>query len=257
MLLRLKQFIDSARHNAAEWGWSWLFRERFLRLMGAREGRLTSPNLSHPVWCRLLSSDVHEFAHLLGRRATIFNLPITPRYIVDAGSNVGYSVLRFRSDYPGASIVAIEPEARNLVQLKKNLSAYPDIPIEHAALWSHPTKLAFTSLDTHHNAFQVEEGNDGEIEALTVRNIMDRHCFPRIDLLKIDIEGSEKNVFESPSVMEWLPHVRMILIETHDRFKDGCTEAVDLATKSDFVFERFIGEYRLYLSVRHGHDSDI
>lgn len=167
---------------------------------------------------------------------------------MDAGANVGYSVLRLQSEYPNAKIVAIEPESRNLVQLKKNTSSLPNLSIESAALWSRSTRLKITSTSIDHNAFQVEEGADGNIEALTVRDIMERHRLPRIDLLKIDIEGSEKEVFESPHAEDWIPHVRMILVETHDRFKAGCTAAIDTALHNQFNFRGMVGEYRLYIS---------
>jgi hypothetical protein len=44
-----------------------------------------------------------------------------------------------------------------------------------------------------------------------------------IDLLKIDIEGAEKEVFE---VCDWMGDVHSLMIELHDRFKPGCSEAV-------------------------------
>jgi len=42
--------------------------------------------------------------------------------VIDAGANVGYSVAYFAQNYPGAKIVAIEPEADNYVVLSKNIA---------------------------------------------------------------------------------------------------------------------------------------
>jgi hypothetical protein len=45
-----------------------------------------------------------------------------------------------------------------------------------------------------------------------------------IDILKVDIEGSEKEVFENSST--WIDRIRVIVIELHDRYKKGCSQAV-------------------------------
>ncbi len=44
-------------------------------------------------------------------------------------------------------------------------------------------------------------------------------------MLKLDIEGAEKSIF-SCDVEGWLPHVRVLCVELHDRLIDGCTQAV-------------------------------
>jgi hypothetical protein len=45
-----------------------------------------------------------------------------------------------------------------------------------------------------------------------------------VDLLRIDIEGSEKEVFES---CDWISDVRRLMIDLHDRIKPGYSEAVN------------------------------
>jgi hypothetical protein len=41
-----------------------------------------------------------------------------------------------------------------------------------------------------------------------------------IDILKIDIEGAEKEVFENSDL--WMRKTNVIIIELHERLKDGC-----------------------------------
>jgi len=45
-----------------------------------------------------------------------------------------------------------------------------------------------------------------------------------IDILKIDIESSEKELFEE-NFEKWLPKVKVVIIELHDRMKEGCTRS--------------------------------
>ena len=46
-----------------------------------------------------------------------------------------------------------------------------------------------------------------------------------VDILKIDIEGSEKEIFEQ-GFEEWLPFTKILIVETHDRYKQGSSKAV-------------------------------
>ena len=200
--------------------------------------------LDHPVFCRVATSDIYDYSHLLGPRKIPFHLPFRPEYIVDAGANVGYSALRFHLDYPGATIVAIEPEIRNVMQFRKNCAPYPNIHLEEAALWPRNTRLQIKSLDADQNAFQIRESPTGTITAFTVHELMKRHNLPRIDLFKIDIEGSEKALFSENT--SWLEHVGMLLIETHDRFEPGCTDAINKATEGRFLFRGIVDEYSFF-----------
>ena len=50
-----------------------------------------------------------------------------------------------------------------------------------------------------------------------------------IDLLKVDIEGAEVEVFES---CPWIRNVELLAIELHDRVRDGCSSVVQRAANS-------------------------
>jgi hypothetical protein len=49
--------------------------------------------------------------------------------------------------------------------------------------------------------------------------------FDTVDILKIDIEGAELEIF-SQAAEQWLPKVPLIIVETHDRFRPGSELAV-------------------------------
>ena len=57
-----------------------------------------------------------------------------------------------------------------------------------------------------------------------------------IDIFKIDIEGSEKELFEM-NYEYWLPKTKCLIVETHDRMKPGCSESV-LNTIRKYDFEK-------------------
>ena len=53
----------------------------------------------------------------------------------------------------------------------------------------------------------------------------------KIDILKLDVEGAEKDIFESANCGKWLDCVRQIVVELHDRIVPGCSEALEHATE--------------------------
>ncbi len=63
----------------------------------------------------------------------------------------------------------------------------------------------------------------------------------QIDILKLDIEGAEKELLQSGSD-KWMHRVAMIIIELHDWLKPGCADALNQAT-AGMGFTRFqLGE---------------
>lgn len=72
---------------------------------------------------------------------------------------------------------------------------------------------------------RVEEGEEYDIRSVTVSKLLEDSDFDRIDILKIDIEGAEKELFSTNS-KKWLNKVNIIVLELHDRMRKGCSEAV-------------------------------
>lgn len=85
------------------------------------------------------------------------------------------------------------------------------------------------------------ENATGEVRAITVEDILERYALQRIDLLKIDIEGAELELF-SAGDLTWLDRVDCIAIELHDHFRPGCGNAFfNAMTKGTWTY-RIFGE---------------
>jgi FkbM family methyltransferase len=206
------------------------------------------PGIRNPVAIRVADSDIYEFNQSLGPGQEPFALPFEVKTIVDAGANVGYTVLRFFTQFPLAKIIAIEPDAINLAQLMKNCAGYPNLMVERAALWSHQCNLTIRDPEVASNAFIVEEDAAGDIPALSIPDVLDRHDLATIDLLKIDIEGSETEVLGDPKSQDWLPRIRALLVETHNDFRPGSAEAVRRAVAGHMTYQGHVNEYEFYLA---------
>jgi hypothetical protein len=53
--------------------------------------------------------------------------------------------------------------------------------------------------------------------------------FAAIDILKLDVEGAERELFADPSCQAWLARTNMLFVELHDRIKPGCSDAFERA----------------------------
>ena len=97
-----------------------------------------------------------------------------------------------------------------------------------------------------HWGFQVAANGDAgsaarieKVEALSIPTLMRRYGLDWIDILKVDIEGAEKELFESAP--GWIDKVQTVMIELHDRLKPGCTDSFNRAT-ADFTVSQTKGE---------------
>ncbi|GLC27158.1 FkbM family methyltransferase [Roseisolibacter agri] len=196
---------------------------------------VTVPGLAHPLLLRPGTSDVAVFEQVFLHGALDFPLSPAPTYIVDAGANIGLASIYLLAKYPTAQIVALEIEESNFELLRRNTRHYPNVTPIQAALWSHRTELELVDSDADKWAFQVRAPEDAtpslpttrttRVPALGVTDVLARTQWPRIDLLKVDIEGAECEVF-TPAASDWLGHVRVIAVELHDRLRPGCEAAV-------------------------------
>jgi len=174
----------------------------------------------------------------------------SPKYIIDAGAHIGLSTVFFSCKYPEATILAIEPEDSNFEMLVSNTKDFPNIKTIKAALWSHRTLVNIANPKATSWAFQVSETADkNEIIAINVEDAMFELGTDYIDILKMDIEGSEIEVFQSSS--SWIDRVKFIILELHDRNRPGCTQAMENAIKGRNSLRQIHGDNILLTQQNH------
>ena len=159
-----------------------------------------------------------------------------PQFIIDGGANAGYASIFFATKYPDAKkILAIEPDAENFEMLQCNTQHYPNVEPIHGALWNRETDLSIGHGEIHKgtDAFMTSEVEmpapppekiSETTRGITIGKILRESGFKYIDILKLDIEGAEKEIFsEEGNYQEWLPFVKVLIIELHDRMKRDCS----------------------------------
>lgn len=166
------------------------------------------------------------------------------KYIIDIGANMGIASMKFQEFFPEAKILVCEPEPELMMYAKLNTDNKL-IYVEEAIIGDDRKEVTFNQCAWAGNGHV--DGNFrwdlfepmgsmkvGEIKvvASTLKEIMDRYEFPRIDVLKIDTEGMEGQILQAfkPYMHlvrhfkgEWhgdkeIPLIKDALQDTHDIF---------------------------------------
>lgn len=170
-----------------------------------------------PIIIRWNSSDVNVYYHTLIQKEYDFPFTINPANIIDAGANIGLSSVLLKKKYPSARVICIEPESGNFELLKRNTSGFEDVYLHQNGLWSKSAYLNIINPNQSNWAFitqETDDENNYDVHSVSIKDIMNQYEIDTIDILKVDIEGSEMELF-SRNAHEWLGATKLIIIEIH------------------------------------------
>jgi len=187
-------------------------------------------DVQYPFSLRSASSDVAIFHQIFYDKEYAIDFAFEPKFIVDAGANIGLAAIYFANRFPNAQLVSIEPEVENFRLLEKNTLPYFNVRRKNVALSnSNNEELIVDSVGLGYSGFVTtnvaSESSKNRVKTISVDQILEESEFDIIDILKIDIEGYEKEVFEKNAEL-WLPKTRCLIIELHDNMKKGCSTSV-------------------------------
>jgi FkbM family methyltransferase len=229
---------------------SWFFIYLKFKLKSRQQFKV--PGIRYPFTLRSEVSDRRVFYELFVDLDRHFLDQIeNPVTIIDGGANIGLNAIICKNKFPQASIICIEPDDQNIQLLKQNIAPYQGILVEHAGLWNKDIDLRVSDkYGLGKSGLIVEEVHEnGNVRGMTISSIMKKYAISTIDLLKLDIETSERYLF-ADHYQDWLPHVKVVLIELHDRMAAGCSKSFFEAINATFKSYRFAqyGEYTLVVN---------
>lgn len=129
--------------------------------------------------------------------------------VLDLGANVGlYAVHAARV---GAAVVAVDAQSGFHEPFADlcDLNAVSNIRLVHAIVGSRIGILSDKRLRTSSKDWGEEPPE------LSIYELLEREHIEKVDLMKIDIEGSEYDLLSNP---EWLQRVDRIVMEVHQDF---------------------------------------
>lgn len=228
LILHSSQFIRVLGIRGA-WGFAIAspLREAWLRAGRRYPVTFSKPDMT--VWLRAGSSDrmVLDQVFVTEEYAPLRRLKNVGN-IFDLGANCGISSLWFLRTFPDSRITCVEPDPSNVEALRRNLAPYSErVRIHAKAVWSAKTTLSLIRDDgplAGAWATQVRATDSlgpMSVETCTIAELIADAESKPIDILKVDIEGAESELF---SVFhDWSELVRCLAIELHgDEMRTTC-----------------------------------
>lgn len=145
------------------------------------------------------------------------------KLIIDAGEYIGTSSVRLSQLFKNNKIISIEPFEEDYHIMLKNIEKYKNIiPINSAFVSSNYTDEIFlykSKTGAWGNNILKNTFDNRNLDAIKKVNKIDLKSllnqYKKIGILKLDIEGSEKMIFENDKNI--LEDIDIIIVELHKK----------------------------------------
>ncbi len=177
-------------------------------------------DLAFPVTMR--KCDIFTLSGIFFDRDYAIQTPL-PRnpVVIDCGANIGLSAIWFLGRWPGARVHAFEPEPRNFRFLELNCGARSDVAVTQAAVGKARGAVRL-HVAVHGALHSIKDPSAGsraiEVPCLTLADYLRESAVDCVDVLKLDVEGSELDVLMG--LGDQLDRVDVIVGQLHEKLVD-------------------------------------
>jgi FkbM family methyltransferase len=199
------------------------------------------------VFDQIIINEEYKYLLKLVTKCGLENLPLT---IVDCGSNIGLFGAWLLNNAEVKKIISIEADPENYAFQKEIIekNKYSNkIQLLNRAIWpdsESSLKISSDFRDGQQWAKRVvpsAETLDDTVKSISLNQVFENYLDEEIHILKIDIEGAEKAVFENEAGFDqMLRNTRIIAIEIHEEVK-FTSMILSILQRFDFLIES-IGE---------------
>jgi FkbM family methyltransferase len=164
---------------------------------------------------------------------------ITPsdKVIVDIGANVGLFAVHVS---PWAQkIICVEPTPEHLSVLTQLI---PWATVEPSALAEANGQAQFywCGINTTMNSLQPRGDRSFTVNTLTLPALLDKYMLDHVDLVKIDIEGSEHQAVTPAIIAAVAPRVRKFFMEVHPPNHVTVSKFVPMFEAAGYRVQRYV-----------------
>lgn len=151
--------------------------------------------------------------------------------ILDIGSNIGFYA-KILSDFTGntGKVYCFEPDSKNFMYLKKNTKGISNIILFNKAVSDKTDTLKVYKsklLNVDHRTYPVNNYDSiEEIESISIDELIAENIIPKVDVIKIDIQGYELTAFNGMKhLLSSNKHLKIIAEYWPHGFKRAGTSA--------------------------------
>ena len=159
---------------------------------------------------------IHTYDEIFHKEMYRFDSDNPHPVILDCGANIGLSVLYFKRLFPGAELIAFEPDETNYALLIKNIeiNKLSQVTVHKAAVWVKDGKISFEAGASEGSS--IASGAPAgapviEVDSMRLAGLLAAR--QKIDFLKMDIEGAEWDVLMDSA--DYLDRIEHMFIEYH------------------------------------------
>jgi FkbM family methyltransferase len=140
-------------------------------------------------------------------------------WFLDLGANIGFASVFMAKRTGIKHVIAVEPDADNARLLRRNLAQnHINAIVLEAAVGDRDGTATFVR-SRESNLGHVGEGGDTPVELVSMATVLDHVSGDERVLMKIDIEGGERELFAGD--VSWLEHVMALTMEIHPAVADS------------------------------------
>jgi FkbM family methyltransferase len=158
--------------------------------------------------------------------------------VLDLGSNIGLATVYFHAVFPDATYVCVEADKENWELMNENLKMIKNKKLFNKAVWSESRALYINNgfrdgMEWSKSVSCSSLNSTSTVEGVTINELLDQSGLQDIGLLKVDIEGSEFEVFMNGDI-GFLDNTKTLVMEIHPE-SGNMEDLVSLVCSAGFV----------------------
>ena len=175
---------------------------------------------------------------------------------IDIGGNIGLVSIYFSRYFD--HVYTLEPSKQHFDALTKNITSnnITNITLINKAIYIKDGLFPFGGPEDNytmrslHMATWQDGKNNETVEAITLEKLFTDEKIDHVDLLKIDVEGSETEIFSSPSFSVVANKIDTIIGETHSWSGRHPNQLKGALKSNGFTIEQIPNDASLFVA-RH------
>jgi FkbM family methyltransferase len=162
-----------------------------------------------------------------------FDFKMLKGIVIDAGAHVG--AFSIPTSFYAKKVISIEPNPIivKILELNKMINSRENVEIYPFALYHSASSVKFHDIHISHSGYISENGEGVEVKTIKLDDIIEN--YDEIELLKMDIEGSEYDVIFNTKI-ENLKKIKRIVGELHYKDEKKRNEFKSYLEKLGFKF---------------------